>query len=77
MIRTFNMDNCRVTIKDTPELRAEVFRKVLGFYLKHESFSGECIMQFDAPLIDGPTFLSDLADETFKFDVSWEDDIDE
>jgi tRNA splicing ligase len=67
--RTIETDDLIVTFDDTPELRAIVFERVLKWFEKHQSFQGECIMQSDDPQIYAPVFLSDLADDVFKFKV--------
>ena len=56
-----------VSFEETPELKEEVYQRVLAWYVKHDSFLGESIMQSDNPQIDAPVFLSDLADDVFKF----------
>lgn len=65
---------CIVEFDDTPEMRQELFDKVLAFYFEHESFSGEGIMQSDGPLIAAPELISDIADDIFKFKTTWPDD---
>lgn len=62
-----------LSYKDDPNTKDVVFKKVLDFFIKHEVFSGECIYQCDAFLIDGPELLSTLADEVFQFDVQWKE----
>lgn len=62
-----------VLCKDSRKTRDEVFERVLAFFLKHESFSGECIMQSDNPQIYAPELLSELADEVFKFETEYDE----
>ena len=66
-------DDMVVEFDETPELKEEVYNRVLGFFIKMEAFSGESIMQSDEPQIEAAPFLSDLADDVFKFDVDWGD----
>lgn len=66
--------SCTVTIDDTPEMREEVFKRVVGFFVEHEVFSGESVMQCDAPQLAGPEFLADMVDEVLKPDVEWHDE---
>lgn len=66
---SFETENYRVTYEATDEMRNEVFRRVLAFYTKHESFHGECIMQSDDPQIYAPELLSEIADEVIKFNI--------
>lgn len=68
-------DNDRkVTFEDSPELREKVFQAVLKFFKDNDSFSGESIMQMDEPQENAAPFLSDLADDFFKFEVEWKED---
>lgn len=62
-------ENFRVTYEVNDEVRNEVFRRVLAFFVKHESFHGECIMQSDDPQIEAAPLLSEIADEVFKFNI--------
>lgn len=56
-----------VSFDETPELKEKVYQSVLNWYIKQGHFSGESIMQSDEPIIDAPEFLSDVADDLFKF----------
>lgn len=51
--------------------RDAVYRKVLQFFIDNQCYSGESIMQSDAPQIESPELLADLADNVFKFNVEW------
>lgn len=62
-----------VSYEDSQDARDAVFERVLAFFLKHESFSGECIMQSDNPQIYAPELLSELADEVFKFETEYDE----
>lgn len=60
---------------ESPELKERVYTKVLNFFIAMESFSGESIMQSDHPQLEAAPFLADLADDDFKFDVIWKEDL--
>ncbi len=72
-MRKITTKDYTVSFEDTQEMRDAVFERVIAFYMKHEAFSGESIMQCDGPQIDAPDLLADLADETLKFHVKWKD----
>lgn len=63
---SYETDDFVVEWKDDEETRNEVFNKLVGWYVKMESFNGESICQMDAPNI-----LAELADEVFKFKTEW------
>lgn len=46
-----------------------VFERVVAFFLKHEAFCGESVMQRDAPQIEGPVMLSELVDDVLRFET--------
>ena len=64
-------DKCILEFDDTEEMRQKLFDAVLGWFIKQGHFSGESIMQSDGPLLDGPVFLSELADDVFCFKETW------
>lgn len=66
-------DDIEVAYEDTPELRDQVFTKVLGFLINHQVFSGESVMQDDEAQLDAAEFLGDLADG-FEFEVDYIDE---
>jgi len=66
-------DNITVTYQDTPDVRKEVFRKVMEYYIKHQVFNGETILQSDEPMIEAPYTLADIADNILKFTVEYND----
>lgn len=73
MKRTFEVydDLATMSIEDTQELRDEVFKTILDFFLEYECFHGEGIYQSDTPQIEAPELLANLADKVFKFKVEW------
>lgn len=75
MRKTIKLKDMKVTFQDDPETHKTVYNLVLNWYLKHQAFSGESIMQNDDTQIEAPVLLSDLADDVFNFDVEWDDDL--
>ena len=73
-IKRKKIDGAIVTYKDSYEIREAVFEKVLAWFLRVGSFSGECIMQSDKPQIEAPELLIELADDVFEFDVTYNED---
>ena len=45
--------------------------RLVKFYSKHEVFSGESLYQRDGPIIEAHGLLADIADEIFKFKVTY------
>jgi hypothetical protein len=66
--------NCVVEFKDTAALRRKVFNAILNFYLDNESFDGESIIQNDVGTLEGPELLASIADDIFKFKVTWKEE---
>ncbi len=64
-------DDFIATYNDDQEAKDAVFASVIEFFKKHETFSGESIMQSDGPLLDAPEYLSSLADDILGFEVEW------
>jgi len=61
-MKTVKTEDFIVKYKDDDKTQKAVFKMVVGFFLKHEVFTGESIMQCDVPQIDAPEFLCDLAE---------------
>lgn len=59
--------NCNAEIKDA------VFNEVMQFFLKHEAFSGEVIIQTDDTIIEAPGVLAEIADRIIEFKVTWKE----
>lgn len=72
--KQFRTRSATVTHEEKPQ---EVYQRVLNWFKRHECFSGESVMQCDAPQLTAASLLSDLADEVFNFDVKWDDDFDD
>lgn len=66
-------DEFELELDDSPEARDDVFNAVLNFFIEHQSFSGETIVQNDIIQIEAPEFLAKLA-EIFQFEVKWKDE---
>lgn len=63
-----------LSYQDSEKVRDAVYQAVLDWFVKHESFSGESIMQMDDPIIDAPVLLSNIADNIMDFEVDWKDE---
>lgn len=68
---TKTMDEYTVTYDDSPETQKAVFDRVVQFFLKEESFTGEQIYQSDIVASASPEFLTELAEGILKFKVKW------
>ncbi len=71
---TIETKNCSVSFEDSDELRIKVFNTILNFYLDNESFDGESIIQNDVASLEGPELLASIADDIFKFKVTWKEE---
>jgi len=60
----------KVSVNLDAAAKKMIVAKVMEFFLEHEAFDGETIMQCDGPLIEAPTVLSEIADE-LKFNVEY------
>jgi hypothetical protein len=63
------VNDYEVSYEETDEIKQAVFDRVMKYFVKHEAFHGEVIMQMDDPIIDAPTVLADIADDIIKFKV--------
>lgn len=70
-MKTIKTSEYIVTFDNSEEVRQALFNKLLDFFVKHESFSGESICQSDSPQIEAPELLAEIADKIFKFKVEW------
>jgi hypothetical protein len=61
-VNTVRTENYLATYKDDPEVRDAVFKKLVDFFAKHESFSAESVMQCDGPQIEAPELMADIAE---------------
>lgn len=70
---TVSGPDASAVIEMTEEKKRLIVERVLQFFGEHECWSGESVMQCDAPQIDGPEFLADLVDDVLKPKVEWFD----
>ena len=63
-----------VSYDDTPEMHKAAFDRLLRWFHTHQCYSGESIMQSDAPQITAAEMLSEIADDVIKFETEWDDD---
>lgn len=59
---------CDSAVKDA------VFNRVIKFFIDHETFNAECIMQKDSPQIEAPSLLAEIADDIIKFHHVWKNE---
>ena len=69
-IQVYDDDWFSVSYEDRPEMKEELFNKVLEYFKKYSSFSGESICQSDNPIIYAPELLGQIADDIFKFEFT-------
>lgn len=70
------LDNDEICVKCdiSQDTKDKLFHLLLSeYYLKHECFNGELIMQSDDPIIKAPEILSCVADDVFQFEVEYKD----
>jgi len=58
---------------DWPDVKEQVFERVLAWFMEHQCFTGEQIMQGDSPQLTSPELMCDLA-EIIEFDPSHEEE---
>jgi len=63
-----------LSYKDSHATKEQLFKTILAWFEKHECYSGESIMQCDAPQITAATLLADIADDVLSFKCDWKDD---
>ena len=73
-MRTKKIDGGIVTYQDGQGVKDAIFEKLLTWFCRHKAFDGYGIMQCDAPNLDAPNVLCDIADDIFEFDVVWDED---
>ena len=69
MIREFRLEDFIVEFDETPELKQAVYDEVLKWFIKHELFHGEAVMQTDKGNIESVEIMTQLADK-FCFELS-------
>ena len=73
MRNTAHFDDFILSYEVGEQVNEHIVSRLLQWFIKHEAFCGESIMQNDNPQIYAAPFLSELADEVFKFDVIWKE----
>ncbi len=58
---------------DSEEAKNHIYAKLLDWFQKHELYTGEAIVQSDIAQIEAPDLMAFLAEEGFKFDVTWKE----
>lgn len=72
MKRTIDLNTHKVTFDDCPEIHKRVFDRLLErYFLKHDAFCGDTIMQCDNPQIEAAPILAEIVDEVIKFEVEY------
>ena len=69
----FETENAIVEFDDE-DTQGYLQDKVLQWFKEHECFTGESVMQNDAPQLAAGELLAEIADEIFQFTVTWKDD---
>ena len=68
----FEDNEHKVSCKDYDDLkRAVLIEKLLDWYVEHDSYCGESILQNDDFHMDAVEILANLADNHFKFEDEW------
>jgi len=55
------------------ETKDKIYKKVMDFFTKYESYSGESICQPDNTIINASEVLAEIADEILQFKVEYKD----
>lgn len=70
-MRKIETDEYTVSINDDPATRDAVFEEVIKFCIKHQSFSGESLIQNESVQIHAPELLSDIVDDILKIAIEY------
>jgi hypothetical protein len=63
----------KVSYEETEEIKKKVFDAVMAYFIKHEAFAGEVIMQDDDCQIYASSVFAKIADDIIKFEVTCKD----
>lgn len=66
---TIIVQDAVVNYQNDQATRDLVYGAALLFLSRHRAFTGESIMQSDSTALDALEFLSDLAENVFKFEI--------
>lgn len=72
--RTIVTDDTMVTVCLDEETQNKIVDAVIDFYTKHDCWSGESIMQMDAPQINAAPFLANMVDTIIRPTVEYKTD---
>lgn len=64
-----------VTYDDSQEAKDRIFQIALDWFNKVKMYSGESLGQSDDTYIEAPDILAELAEEGFRFEQKWNDDL--
>lgn len=64
-------DDFTVEYDDSQETKDKAFDKLMEYYIKHEAFDGETIMQSDQCIIEAPEILYEIAENIIGFKINW------
>lgn len=67
-------DTIKLTFNNDQETKDKLFDKMLDFYIRHQRFSRESIMQSDGPQEEAPILISEIADDLLQLDAKYEKD---
>lgn len=63
-----------VSYNNGPGTKVEIANRVIDWFIKHQAFNGETIIQCDGPSMDAPELLASIADEVMDFEVEWDNE---
>lgn len=68
---TIGLDDCIVRYEVSEEVKEEIFRKLLSFYIDCECFCGEGLCQSDRANIEAIECITEIADDIIKFEAEY------
>lgn len=77
LIKTDGYETIDVKYKDDEATMKEVYERMLKWFVRNDAYSGEIIWESDNCMERAPEILTELAEEVFKFDVSYDYDDEE
>ena len=69
------LEDMTVEYSDSPEAKEELFQRMLKWHVNHHALDGECIWQSDMCMESAPEILTDVAENVFKFKVTYTDEV--
>jgi hypothetical protein len=64
-----------VNIPESVKIREEVFEIITDWMVKHNTYSGEGVMQCDICIISAPVLLADIIDDIIKPEIKENENI--